>query len=178
MRYQYWQSEAAKAHNKLKEYEQMTPMVEYLKSNPEVIQQVQQSQVKAEQPEEVQFPEAPEKPGKPTGFSREEAFSDPNSESARYIDSVDDWRDKMDQYNSLATQFQIAKMQEDSNKRWEKLDQEKKAMEARSQEMRTMQNINSYVQEKHGLSKEETQEFVRQFSDPNSINMDLSLIHI
>ena len=63
-------------------------------------------------------------------------------------------------------------MQEEQNKKWEAVEQQRKVQEAREQEARTVQNINKYVQEKHGLSPEETQEFVTQFSDPSSINMD------
>ena len=170
VRYEYWQSEAAKANNRLKEVEQLTPMVEYIKANPQVIDAVKKEQQPQE--EELTFPEAPVRPDKPRSFSREEAFSDPNSDSASYLDSVDDWREKMDQYNALGTQFQIAKMQEEQNKKWETVDQQRKAQEAQAQEARTVQNINTYVQQKHGLSAEETQEFVTQFSDPSSINMD------
>tara|TARA_Y100001973_G_scaffold98028_1_gene155010 strand:+ start:765 stop:1685 length:921 start_codon:yes stop_codon:yes gene_type:complete len=171
VRYEYWQSEAAKAQNRLKEMEQLTPMVEYIKANPQVIEAVQKQQQQPQE-EELTFPEAPVRPEKPRSFSREEAFSDPASDSARYLDEVDDWREKMDQYNALGTQFQIAKMQEEQNKKWEAVEQQRKVQEAREQEARTVQNINKYVQEKHGLSPEETQEFVTKFSDPSSINMD------
>ena len=33
-----------------------------------------------------------------TPFNRQEAYEDSSSESARYLDEVDDWRDNMDEY--------------------------------------------------------------------------------
>jgi hypothetical protein len=100
-RFEYWQSRASKLENQLKEQQ---PIIEHIKSNPESLK----PQQVAEQPAEEEFPPPPEKPAKPHNYSRELAYTDPNSESARYASAVEDWRDDMDEYNSLRVQYETA----------------------------------------------------------------------
>ena len=58
-----------------------------------------------EVPAVEEFPPPPERPSRPRNFSRSEAYSDPDSESARYLDAQDDWRAEMDEYNSLKSEY-------------------------------------------------------------------------
>ena len=62
------------------------------------------------------FPPPPTKPSKPSVFNREDALADPSSESAKYLDSVDSWRDEMDEYNRLYTEYNMALMAEEKQK--------------------------------------------------------------
>jgi len=76
-RYQYWQSQAAKKENEMKALQQeVAAMKEASKQTP---------QTQAE-PVVEEFPPPPAAPKKPHRYSREEAWSDPSSESARYLD--------------------------------------------------------------------------------------------
>ena len=93
VRYQYWQSQAAKLQNQVDEMKEYQPMVDYLRNNPQAVQNltpggetpVEQAPTSQEQEE---FPPPPAKPEQPAGFSREEAFTDPASTSAKYLDAV------------------------------------------------------------------------------------------
>jgi len=82
-RYQYWQSQADKLKNenaKLKESMTQQPQAPVQPEAPA-------------QPQVEEFPPPPAKPQRPRNFSREEAYSDPSSESARYLDEHESWRD-------------------------------------------------------------------------------------
>lgn len=106
VRYEYWQSQAAKLKNQLDEVKEYQPMVDYLRSNPEAVQSITpggQTPAEAAPTSQAQeeFPPPPAKPEQPRGFSREEAYTDPSSDSAKYIDEVDKWRDDMQHIVSL-----------------------------------------------------------------------------
>ena len=80
-RYEYWQSQASKKENELNQMKAQQQQAMAMQQQ----QMMQQQQAQA-QPEEQKFPDAPDKPNKPRSFSRDEALSDPNSDSARYMD--------------------------------------------------------------------------------------------
>ncbi len=176
VRYEYWQSQAAKANNQLKEYEQIAPLVDYIKANPYVIQNVEQGIMNNQgQPEEVikeDFPEAPVKPERPRNFSREEAISDTTSDSARYMDEMDEWRDKTDEYNRLFTQYQTAKIEESFKAQRER---EANAEQARIQQASQAQQaseIQKYAVANFGADENLAAEFVKEMSAPESVSMD------
>ena len=89
-RYQYWQSQADKYKNELESIKQQ----QAAPAQPE-------APVQPAEPAVEEFPAAPPKPQQPRTFNREEAYSDPNSESARYLDELEGWRDDINEYNSL-----------------------------------------------------------------------------
>ena len=102
-RYQYWQSQAAKRENELKA----------LKQELETTKTAPATQAPEKPAETVQeFPPPPMAPKKPTRFSREEAWSDPSSESAKYLDEKESWDADISQYNELKHQYDLAVMQE------------------------------------------------------------------
>ena len=160
-RYQYWQSRADKLQNQLNQVQQPIPP-----------QQVQQPVVEDPAPSMESFPPPPERPARPRNFNRSEAYSDPDSESARYLDSQDDWRAEMDEYNSLKSEYQSAIVQERVEAIEKKRDDEVRRREAFNQQQRQAQEIDQYVQGHYGLSAEESQEFMREMSDPKSLSMD------
>ena len=103
VRYQYWQSQAAKLQNQVDEMKEYQPMVDYLRSNPEAVQSLtpgsEQQAPASQEGQTEEFPPPPDRPEQPIGFSREEAFTDPASASAVYLNEMDQWRDNMTQYN-------------------------------------------------------------------------------
>jgi len=162
-RFEYWQSQAAQRENELKQLRgqlQQQPT-----SQPAQEQVPQQKQVE-------EFPAPPGRPQKPRGFSREDAWGDPASESARYLDEVDQWQDDITQYNELKHQYDMALMQE----KFEGIEKEKaqatQRRETQIQQQREVQEISQYVQGHHGLSEAETQEFIQTMSKPDSVSMD------
>ena len=162
-RYQYWQSQAAKRDNELKQTQAQLQQMQH---------QVQQ--VAAQQPQEQveEFPPAPVRPEKPRNFNRQEAFEDSSSESARYLDDMDDWRDNTEEYNQLKNQYDNALVQEQLSAQQEQQAQVQRVREAQMQEARQLQGVHSMVQEKYGMSAEEGQHFIKTMSNPKSITVD------
>ena len=159
-RYQYWQSQAAKRENELTELRQQ-------------VEETQQPQAPVEQPAPVEeFPPPPEAPRKPGGFSYEEAMSDRQSESARYLEEKETWETDIRQYDTLRHQYDLAVMQEKLDKQTEYISNEQNQREAQVQQGRQIQQISEHVQGHYGFNPEDTQEFIRTMSDPSSISMD------
>ena len=176
VRFQYWQSEAAKLKNQLNEVKEYMPMVDYLRTNPEAVQSItpggKTSAEAAPTSQEVEeFPPPPAKPEQPRGFSREEAFSDTTSESAKYLDDVDKWRDDMQTYSNLHSQYEIATMRESYNKKLEGLEKVEAQRRAQAQQTQEMSNVRSYVGSNYDLG-ENLDDFITTMNDPKAINMD------
>ena len=165
-RYEYWQSQAAKKENELSQIktQQQQMMAQQ--------QQMMAQQKQAAQPEPERFPDAPLKPGKPRNFSREEAYSDSTSESARYLDDVEEWRDNIEDYRDLKTQYGEAKMKERAQQvqrqRVIQAKQQQHAMQTRQQ----LEQVAGVVQQKYGLNPQETAGFIKDMSSDNSLTMD------
>ncbi len=163
-RFEYWQSRASKLENQLKEQQ---PIIDHIKSNPESLK----PQQVAEQPAEEEFPPPPEKPAKPHNYSRELAYTDPNSESARYASAVEDWRDDMDEYNSLRVQYETAIVNEKMESMEAQRIQQAQYQRQQAQERERMQEMGQYVQAEYGLAPDEANKFISDMSDPKSVNM-------
>ena len=167
-RYQYWQSEADKQkHENQKLQEQNAALQQQM-----VQAQQQSQQAPAQAPVEEEFPAPPEKPIKPAHFSREEAYNDPRSESAAYLDSVDEWRDTMSQYNSLRSQYDIAKLQERQEQTEKQRQMEIQKQQAYAQQQKQLSDTKSWLANQHGIKGEEADKFINQMSSPDSITMD------
>ena len=176
VRYQYWQSEAAKLKNQLDEVKEYQPMVDYLRANPEAVQSITPggkapAEAAPTSQEQEEFPPPPAKPEQPRGFSRDEAVADPNSDSAVYLDSVEKWRDDMMQYNQLASQYEIATMRESYNKKLEKLEKVETDRQQVAAQQQEMNNVRQYVGSNYDLG-ENLDDFITTMNDPKSINMD------
>ena len=165
VRYQYWQSEADKAKNE----------------NATLKEQVQQLQTQstAEQPQAPKqeesydaFPPPPEKPKKPRGFNREEAWRDTGSDSGRYLDAVDDWRDQMDDYNRLQGEYNMAVMSEEK----EALQKEREGIQKREAEKvaydKNMDMMTNHLTKEYQASPDEIKDFVQVMDKPESITVD------
>ena len=176
VRYQYWQSQAAKLQNQLDEVKEYQPMVDYLRANPEAVQSITPggkapAEAAPTSQEQEEFPPPPERPEQPTGFSREEAYSDPASASAKYLDAVEKWRDDTQQYNQLAAKYEIALMREQYNQKIESLEKVEQQRVAQAEESKKMNEVREYVANNYDLG-ENLDDFLTSMNDPNSINMD------
>tara|TARA_R100001244_G_scaffold32270_2_gene30642 strand:+ start:265 stop:1191 length:927 start_codon:yes stop_codon:yes gene_type:complete len=161
-RFEYWQSQAAKRENEIAALKQ------------QIGQKPAQPQVpmEATEPKVEEFPPPPSKPSRPRTFSREEAWNDTASESAKYLDDVDGWQDEMTQYNELKHQYDMALMQE----RYDKVDGERKKdvklQQNRQAQKQQAREIVDYVQGHHGFNPEEATDFVQTMSNNDAITMD------
>ena len=164
-RYQYWQSEADKARN---ENAQLAQRLEALET------QASQSQPDDMEPieEELTFPDPPAKPGKPAGYSRADALDDPSSESARYLDAVDKWRDDMDEYNRLHQQYTQAVMVEERQKIQEEQREALRIQAERETYSNNMAQMKQHLQSNYQASDDEIAKFVEVMDDPKNITVD------
>jgi hypothetical protein len=165
VRYQYWQSEADKAKNENDVLKQQ-------------IATMQQNQVPAEpqqaaQEESVEsFPPPPDKPRKPSGYNKEEAWSDPSSESAKYQDGVDDWRDQMDDYNRLHNEYSMAVLDEERQSLQEAQQGMMQREQAKINYQNNMQAMNTHLTKEYGATPEEVSSFVDVMDKPDAYNID------
>tara|TARA_R100001082_G_scaffold42995_1_gene22854 strand:+ start:1751 stop:2683 length:933 start_codon:yes stop_codon:yes gene_type:complete len=158
-RFQYWQSQADKYKNELESIKQQQVPV-------------QQQQIAEPEPTVEEFPAAPDRPQQPRTFNREEAYADPNSESARYLNELESWRDDMNEYNSLKSQYQTALIEDKFNKMENDRIEAAKRQEAAQMQAEQTANIKSHVMGHHGMNENEANDFMTRMSDPNSINID------
>lgn len=166
-RYQYWQSEADKARNEKQELENRLMALENQQAQP--AQAVQQTQ---EPEQDMSFPPPPDKPGKPSGFSREDAYADPTSDSAKYLDSVEGWRDDMDDYNRLHNEFNSALVEEERQKINQERQNIMRAESDKQQYQQQMGNIANHLRTNYNASDEEVNQFVQVMDKPESVSID------
>jgi len=166
-RYQYWQSEADKARNEKQALEARLQALESQQVQPQAVQQTVQ-----EPEQDLSFPPPPGKPQKPRSFSREEAFSDPSSESAQYLDDVDSWRDDMDDYNRLHNEFNTALVEEERGKIEEERQNIMRAEAQKQQYQQQMSGIRNHLKTNYNASDEEVANFVQVMDKPESVNVD------
>jgi len=162
-RYQYWQSEADKARN---ENAEMAKRLEALE------QKAQSPQPETVEPEAESFPDPPMKPQKPRGFSRQDAMDDPQSESAAYLDEVDNWRDNMDEYNRLHTQYTQAVVQEERERLAKEREDILRQQAEKERVQQNMAQMGQHLAKTYGASQEEINQFVQVMDDPKNITVD------
>ena len=160
-RFEYWQSQAAKAQNQLA---QQTKQFQQ-------IQHAQPQQQPMEEPVE-QFPEPPARPEKPRNFSREEANADPSSERARYLDDYEGWRDDVTEYNSLRNEYNVAVMQDKFDSQEQERHNNIRRAQAHQAEQQQLRGVSDHLTGHYGMESGEANEFIQQMSDPNSLSLD------
>ncbi len=173
VRYEYWQSQ----HDKLKnDYDSLQGQFQTTQQQLSQVLQNQggtQQQAQQEQePAREEFPPAPGKPKKPSGFSREEAYTDSSSESAKYLDDVESWRDDMDEYNSLHMEYATASMQVENEAIRRKQVEDIQRREAEQQYSQQLDSVANQVKSSYNVNDSVAQDFVSKMSDPNSLTID------
>ena len=134
--------------------------------------QQQQGQQQPAQQNKEEFPPPPDRPGKPSGFNRAEAYEDPSSPSARYLDEVESWRDNMTEYSQLKGEYQNALVQEQVDKERTVRVENIKRAQHQQQVNQQVGQIYQQVQGEYGLNTEEAKSFVKDMSKPDSLSMD------
>ena len=174
IRYQYWQSQSDKRENENKELRgQLTKLQEKFA---DVTVKLSQPPV-VEKPDkgtgyDEEFPPPPEKPTPPTGFSEADVQENPSGASAQYIGQVQDYYDKMLQYTSLKSEYAYRKMEELS-KDISKRDKQRTEQEnARQERARQLAGIASMIQKDYGATREQSVDFVKTMSNPDSLSLE------
>jgi hypothetical protein len=165
VRYQYWQSQADKLRNERDELQQQFNKVA-------AQQTTQEPQEEPEVDTEPEFPSPPEKPQKPYNFSMDEALSDPSSDSAKFVQSEETWRDQMDEHKNLQFEYQMAMMQDErENIRKERQDDIQRR-DADSKQAEQLNGVRSQIMNQYKVDSQVADDFVRVMSDPSSISLD------
>jgi hypothetical protein len=165
-RYAYWQSQ----HDKLKnQYELLQQQNQELQQR---LGTVEKTVSQPAEPEEEQFPDPPAAPQKPYSFSQQEAMSDPNSESARYLIQLAEYNNVMNQYNLLRSNWIEAKHKEELQKIYAKDTQRSQAEVQKAEVSQQINQVIAMVQQKYGADYETAVDFVNTMSDNSSITVD------
>lgn len=175
-RYQYWQSrydqKASEFDNmskKLAEYEKIAPIAEYIQENPDSLKGVARSlsgdspQVPSQE-KSTDLPKKPLRPTKPMNYDATEAVMDAESESFKYRQSLDTYRDEMFDYQD---KMQLARV-EQIKAQEAQVAQQKQAWEL---EQANLQMKNSLMGQ-YGYTEDRANEFMQYYQSPESITLD------
>jgi len=180
--YQYWQSQADKRSKELNnvlgrfgvesvdelqtkyaDIEDIAPIARYIKSNPNVLDNVEASlsngQAQGQPQEGNQEPslKQPEKPTKPSSYDAIDAYSDPESESFKYRERVEAYRDGMIDYS-----------RQENNMLKQQI-----ALEQEQTQQRQQQNqLKNDLVSKHKMQPDEVDKFISYMSSPESVSVD------
>jgi len=168
--YQYWQSQYDKAQRELESmkssYEglkDMEPIAKYIKDNPAVLDGVESSlsngmptgnPLKGNQVEPLK---KPERPTKPANYDAIDAYSDPDSDSYKYRDSVDGYRDDMISFQEQRHTDMMGRVEDEYRTRAEK---------------QNMDTLRTQLGTTFEFSTDQTDDFIKVMSDPNSMSLE------
>ena len=164
VRYQYWQSQADKLKN---ERDQLQSQFNTLAT-----QQAPQQQQEFEQEVEPEFPAPPEKPARPYNFNMDEAMTDPQSESARFVQQEQSWREENDEYKNLQFEYQMAMMQDERDKLQQDRQNDISRRNAEQQQTEQINGVRSQVMDKYKVDQTTAEDFIRVMSAPESVSID------
>ena len=165
VRYQYWQSEADKLKN------QNEVLMQQLQQQQQMVQPQQQEQIAEPEPE-IEMPEPPEKPVRPYNFSMDEALSDPQSESAKFVRQEQSWRDEMDDYKNMQFEYQMAMLEDERTKMADERQANIQRQQAEQQQAQQLQTVRQQVMDNYKVDATTAEDFVRVMSDPGSLSLD------
>jgi len=166
-RYQYWQSQASKLENELGHVKEAQAQQQLMMQ-----QQMLANQPPAQESGPEQFPDPPAKPVKPRNFSREEAYTDSSSESARFLDEQEEWRDNIDEYRELKGQYEKAIIAEQVQQEQQARVQNIQRQQHMAQQKAQINQVGNLVMEKYGLNQAEAGSFIQDMSSDESLTMD------
>jgi len=170
VRYNYWQSEADKRKNELDSVKKTNEVLtNQLTALMQGNAQPQQQEQTAEQEE---FPPPPDKPQRPLSFNREEAYTDPSSESAQYQNAVETWRDDMDEYNRLEREYNMALIQSERQEMETSQTKYREAQEQQAREQEQMTEMRNQARQQFNASDQDFNDYVKMMSDPQSMSFE------
>lgn len=168
VRYQYFQSLADKtrAENEALKLK-MAELEGRLATVNQPVQQ-QQPEVQEESFPDFTIPE----PQSPMNFNWQEAYTDPNSDSARYLIEKQRYDNQLANYTKLASQYAIAKAQEAEKNAYQKMNEYQAQMAQRMEQEQKLNQVQSELQYKYGMSREQASDFITKMSDNNIFNLE------
>ena len=170
-RFEYWQSQSDKVNTEKQKLTEelnyykstLDPIAQYLNENPQVLDQLESSVSNGQQvppsgngaqPASLQMPV---KPQKPVSFNEVDAFNDPESDSYKYRQQLDTYRDNMQDY--LFEREQVREQQYTMNMQ-------------RQQENMMLNQVQSHVTNAYKWQPDKVNEFMRWAQNPANITID------
>ena len=166
VRYQYWQSQADKMRNERDQLQQQFNQV----ATQQAAQQPQQPEVEPEP--EFELPSPPEKPQKPYNFSMDEAMADSSSESAKYVQKEQAWRDEMDDYKNVQFEYQMAMLENEREEMQKARTEDIQRRQVEEQQAQQLTQVKQQVMNQYKVDSQVAEDFVRVMSDPSSISLE------
>ena len=184
--YQYWQSQADKRSKELgdvlsslgvesvdelqtkyADMKDIAPIARYIKSNPNVIDNIEaslsngQAQGQPQQGNQEPSLKQPEKPTKPSNYDAIDAYSDPSSDSFKFREQMEEYRDSMIEFSNKENQ---------SLK--EQIALEKQQLQQQQQQQQQQNQLRNDLVAKHQMQPEEVERFITYMSSPESVSVD------
>ncbi len=169
----YFQSQYDKLKNEYARIEKYKNIAEYLESNPEMINELIEKTANKGKKEEPKIaePTMPEKPMKPKNFDRIESLEDPDSESGKYLQRLEEYREARIAYFEEKENFILEK----KTKEAEEATQIKNNLEQEAARIK-----NNTEQEKQlrtdllnfGLPVEKHNDFMKVMGSPESLTLE------
>ncbi len=119
--------------------------------------------------QEEEFPPPPDKPQKPVNFSWKLAMENPHSNSALYLDELDNWRDLMIMYNQMLAQYDVEMLRENMTNFFDILLESDKLDDLKGNSLMT--SVKKYIEDTYHLG-DHTDKFIDEMANDNSINLD------
>jgi hypothetical protein len=173
-RFEYWQGQAdiyrkmaEDAKPLAEEFKRFQPVIDYLKENPDVIDQViaskegkqVQPQVKGQT---AQLPSVqPVPPTKPSTYDEIAAYQDPQSESFKF-------RVKYDDYVRQLTEFMYAKQERTE----QELQKQREFEKQKQMEQVRLGEVAMKLQSQFGFTKEDSVDFINVMNSPESMSFE------
>ena len=168
VRYQYFQSLADKTRTENEALKlKMAELEGRLSTVNQPVQQ-QQPEVQEESFPDFTIPE----PQSPMNFNWQEAYTDPNSDSARYLIEKQKYDNQLANYTKLASQYAIAKAQEAEKNAYQKMNEYQTQMAQRMEQEQKLNQVQSELQYKYGLTRDQANDFITKMSDNNIFNLE------
>jgi len=164
-RFEYWQGQADRFRQELEkvqpvasEYTRFQPVIEYLKENPDALDQIASMRTKAPaSPDTIQ---APSKPVRPADYNDTDAMT-PGTNSFKYDRAVNDYRTQLTEYMYAKQELQERKQQEYSQ-----------AEKQRQIEGQRISELGNKLVAEYGFTKEQVPDFIQVMNSPASMEMD------
>lgn len=170
--YRYWQSVADKRANEIAKLQERLERIEQQQMQPQQPIQQPQPNTKPVESQEADFPPPPPRPQKPRNFSYSDAYADGSSESARYLEELEQWRSDIAEYNVLRQQYLEVQLANKLEQQEEIRRREESMKKAQLMQQRKMQALVDTLRNGYRATDEQIQGFIKEMSSRSSISID------
>jgi len=105
-------------------------------------------------------------------YNRVEAYEDPNSESGIYLDAVEEWRDNMDEYGNLRSEYDREMAVFERGQLTEERNREREALQQYARQQEQVDDIRQHVRKQYNADDAAIDEFIQVMSSPDSLTVD------